>query len=128
MHEVNRHKLDRAKAAVDPADELVHARAQVLVLLDVLPTRDGDLDEDDFPDPLGMLVEENLERVHLLRDALDVVEAVDADDDLDAFEATAQGRDARNYGLLLEALGELTGLDPDRERSDARGTTDEFDT
>lgn len=48
VHVVNRHELDGAESAVDPADELVDARAEVLVLLHVLPRGDRELDEDDL--------------------------------------------------------------------------------
>jgi hypothetical protein len=83
---MNRHKLDGPEPAVDPADEFVDHRPEVLVLLDVLTRRDGELDEHDLSDPLGVLFEEHLESVKLLRYALDVVETVDADNDLDALE------------------------------------------
>lgn len=104
MHEVNRHELDRPEPTVDPPNELVDRRAKVLVLFDILARGNGDLDENDLADPLGMIVEEDLESVKLLRDSLDVVKAVDADDDLDSFEATAKSGDALNDAVLLEAL------------------------
>ena len=40
--------FDRAEPAIDAADELVDARAQVLVLFDILSRRNGELDEDDL--------------------------------------------------------------------------------
>lgn len=48
VHEVDGHELDRSKPAVDPADELVNRRPEVLVLLDVLTRGDGKLNEDDL--------------------------------------------------------------------------------
>jgi hypothetical protein len=48
VHVVDRHEFDGAESAVDPADELVDARAEVLVFLHVLPRGDGELDEDDL--------------------------------------------------------------------------------
>lgn len=48
MHEMDRHELDRSEPAVDPAHELVHRRAQVLVFFDVLAGGDGELCEDDL--------------------------------------------------------------------------------
>ena len=105
VHEVNRHKLDRTEATVDAAYELVDGRAQVLVLLDVLTGRNGELNENDLPDPFGVLSEEDFESVELLRDTLDVVETVNADDDFAAFESLAKGGDTRSHRFTLEALG-----------------------
>lgn len=127
MHEVDRHPVDGSESAVDATDKLIDGRAEVLVLLDVLPRRNGDLDKDDLSDPLGVLLEEDLHGVELLRDTLDVVETVDTDDELDALEATAEGRDALLNFLLLEGLVELARLDTDRERADRGVAADELD-
>jgi hypothetical protein len=51
-----------------------------------------------------MLRQEHLKRVHLLRDALDVVEAVNANDDLDAREALLKLRYPRLHLGFLETL------------------------
>ena len=48
MHEVDRHELDRSESTVDSSHELVDRRSQVLVLLDVLTGRDGELNEDNL--------------------------------------------------------------------------------
>lgn len=104
VHKVNRHELDRPEATIDPPDKLVDRGAKVLVLLDVLARGNGDLDEDHLADPFRVLVEEDFKSVEFLRDALDVVEAVDADDDLDSFEATPKSGDTLNDAVLLEAL------------------------
>jgi len=127
VHKVDWHPVDGAKAAVDAPDEFVDHGAQVLVLLDVLARRDRDLDEDDLADPLGVLLEEDLHGVELLRHALDVVEAVDADNELDVLEPPPQGRDALLHLFLLQRLEELSRLDPDRERADRRVAADELD-
>ena len=89
-----RHKLDSPKATVDTSDELIHRRAQVLVLLDILTRRHSKLDKDDPADPLWMLCEEKLECVELLRHALDIVESVNTNDDLDAVKALFERSDA----------------------------------
>ena len=104
MHKMYRHKLDSPKATVNTPDELVHCRAQVLILLDVLTRRYSKLYKDDLADPLGMLCEEKLESVELLRHALDIVESVDTDDDLDAVKALFEGSDALLDGLFLQIL------------------------
>lgn len=48
VHEMDGHELHRSEPAVDPADELVHRRTQVLVLLDVLTRGNGQLRENDL--------------------------------------------------------------------------------
>jgi hypothetical protein len=87
VHKVDGHELDCPEAPVDAPYKLVHRRAQILVLFDVLPRWHGELHEHDLADPLGVLREEEFKRMQLLRDALDVVEAVDAHDHFDAAEA-----------------------------------------
>jgi hypothetical protein len=44
------------------------------------------LDEHDLANPFRVLGEEDLQGVQFLRDALDVVQAIDADDELYALE------------------------------------------
>lgn len=58
----------------------------------------------DLADPLGVLGEEQLQRVQLLRHTLDVVEAVHADNEFDALEAALKRLDARLNRLFLEVL------------------------
>jgi hypothetical protein len=48
VHKVDGHEFDGAKAPVDAPDELVHRRPQILVLLDVLPGWDGELDQNNL--------------------------------------------------------------------------------
>jgi hypothetical protein len=104
VHEMYWHKLDSPKATVDTPDELVHRRAQVLILLDILTRRHGKLYKDNPADPLGMLCEEKLESVELLRHALDIVESVDTNDNLDAVKALFERSDALLDGLFLQVL------------------------
>lgn len=47
-----------------------------------------------FADPLRMLRQEELERMHLLRDTLDVVQPINANDDLDALEPLLERGDS----------------------------------
>ena len=101
MHKVYRHELDSSETSVDTTDELVDSCAQVLVLLDVLSGGYSKLCKNDLSDPLWVLSEEELERVELLGDALDIVKTIDADDDLDAVEALLEGCDPLLDGLLL---------------------------
>jgi len=37
VHKVDRHELDGSKSSINPSNELVNGRPQVLVLLDILP-------------------------------------------------------------------------------------------
>jgi hypothetical protein len=127
VHKVDRHELDCAELAVDASDELVDDSAEVLVLFDVLPRRDGDLDEDDLADPFGVLGEEDFEGVQLLGNALDVVETVDADNKLDALELLLKRRYPLLHLGLLEALVELLRVDPDGESADSNDLALEFD-
>ena len=118
VEKVDGHELDGAELAVDATHELVHDGAEVLILFNVLTRGHGDLYEDNLADPLGVLGQEDLERVELLGHALDVVEAVHTDDELDALELAAQ----RGYALLhlglLESLDELVRVDADGEGAD----------
>lgn len=118
VQEVDRHELDRPEPPVDPPHQLVHHRPQVLVLLDVAAGGDRHLHEHDLAPPLRVLREEHLERVQLLRHALDVVQAVDAHDELDALEFAPQRGDALLDLGLLQALGELLRVDAYREGAD----------
>jgi hypothetical protein len=62
-----------------------------------------------------MLGQENLKRVQLLRDTLDVVEAVNTNDELHALELLLESRDALLDLGLLETLVELLRVDTDRK-------------
>ena len=55
------------------------ALLEAAVFLERAARRRGHLHEDEAADPLGMLLEQALDRVEPLEDALGVVEAVDAD-------------------------------------------------
>ena len=98
---MDRHKLDRAKASVDTTDEFVDRRAQILILLDVLARWHGELHEYDLSDPLWVLSKEELECLELLGHALDIVESVYADDDLDAVKALLKACNTALNGLFL---------------------------
>ena len=101
MHEMYWHKFDSPKATVDTPDELVHCRAQVLILLDILTRWYSKLHKDNLANPLRMLCEEKLESVELLWHALDIVESIDTDDDLDTVKALFEGSNALLDGLFL---------------------------
>lgn len=85
------------------------------------------MDENDFADPFRVLLEEDLHGVKLLRNTLDVIETVDADDEFDPLETALERLDALLDGDLLEGFVELRGLDTDREGTDGGVTASEVD-
>jgi hypothetical protein len=91
VHKVYWHELDSSESSIDTTDEFVDSCAQILVLLDVLSRGDGKLHQDNLPDPFRVLDEEELQRVELLGNALDIVEAVDPDNNLHTVEALFEG-------------------------------------
>ena len=117
---MNGHELDRAETSVDASNELVDCRAQVLVFLDILARGYGKLRKDNLADPFRMLCQEELERVQLLRDTLDVVEPVDTDDDLDTVEAVLELLDTFLNAVLLEVLSNDTWSKHDTREQDFR--------
>ena len=93
MHKVYRHELDSPETSIDTTDKLVDGCAQILVLFYVLSGGNRKLRKDDLPDPLWVLGEEELECVELLGNALDIVEAVNPNNDLDSVEAVLESCD-----------------------------------
>lgn len=93
MHKVYRHELNSPETSIYTTDKLVDSCAQILVLLYILSGGNSKLHKDDLPDPLWVLGEEELECVELLGNALDIVEAVNADNNLDSVEALLEGCD-----------------------------------
>ena len=85
-----------AERAVDPADERLDARAQLGVLGNLGARRHRDLDERDLAAPLGVPLEQPRERLEPLGDALGVVEAIDAEDQLAAARASSRTSRARS--------------------------------
>ena len=65
---MDRHVRRRPKPAVDGRDEAVRRRARALVLGDLGARGDGDLEEDDLADVLGVLLEQLLECEDLVGD------------------------------------------------------------
>jgi hypothetical protein len=125
---VDRHELDGAKFAVDASNKLIDDCAEVLVLFDVLPRWNGDLDKHDLADPFGMLGKEDLESVQLLWYTLDVVETVNTNNELHALELLLKRCYAFLYLGLLETLVELLWIDTDGEGADSNDLALEFDS
>ena len=114
------HEVHGSEATVDASYELIHSRTQVLILLNVLSRRDGELRQDNLPDPFRMLREEELERVKLLGDTFDVIKTVDADDDLASAETLLELSDTLLDGILLEVVDEGGRVDTNGEGADMR--------
>lgn len=104
MHKVNRHKLDSAETAIDTTNEFVDCCAQILVLLDILSRGHSELHKDNLSDPFWVLSEEELKCMELLRNTLDIIKPVDADDDFHAVKALLKGSDTLLNGLFLQVL------------------------
>ena len=103
------------KLSVDTSDKLIDSPSQILILLDVLSRRHGDLYELDLADPFRMSFEEVLEGMQLLWHAFDVVESVDTDDELDAFEFLLQLLDPFLHLRSFQAFGKLFRVDTNRK-------------
>lgn len=105
---MNRHEIHRAESAIDSTNELVHRRPQVLVLLHVLPRGDCQLRKNNLTNPFGMLGEEKLKRVKLLRDTFDVVQSVHTNNDLDIAKSLLELRDPLAHALFFQILAHLS--------------------
>jgi hypothetical protein len=104
MHKVYRHKLESAETPINTTDELVDLCEQSPVLLQVLSRGHGELHKDNLSDPFWVLSEEELEGMELLRNALDRIKPIDADDDFHAVKALLKGSDTLLNGLFLQVL------------------------
>ena len=112
---VDRNVLESAEAAVDARDETVDVRAELLVAVHLSARRHCDLQEDELAPPLWVLLEEVLDRLELVGDALDVVEPVDAEEHFLAVEAPLEVDDLILDGRRLETRCKLGWVDADGE-------------
>ena len=65
-----------------------------------------------------MLLQEQLERSHLLRYPFDVIQSVNTNDQLDAAESPLELLDSRLDLRFLDTIDELFGIDTDGEGTD----------
>lgn len=65
---------------IDLVYSLVYPRCQVLVFRIIFSARDGNLNQCHLPQHLGVLIEEQVKRVQLLWNSLNVIEAIHAND------------------------------------------------
>lgn len=107
-----------AKLPVNPPHHLVHVLQQSLVLHHLAPRGHGDLHVRHLVDPVLVALEKTLEGHELVHDALYVVQAIDADDDLHVAVPVAQV--LGDFGEVVAFYGvfEALDVDPDREGVD----------
>lgn len=110
-----RKMISRTEFAINLANSTADLRFQLLVLLDILSTRHSNLDENHLSNPIRIVAEKLLESVELLDKALDVIEPVNAEDDLDVLISLPQFVYPRLDFWLAECFVELLWIDSNHE-------------
>jgi len=112
--------MKRTVFSIDLIDSLVYPRRQVAVFRDIFSARDDNLDHPHLSHHLRVLFEEKVKRIELLGYALNVVEAVHADDVFHTWIVFRERRDACLDFELLQTVEDLLRVEPDGEvaRSD----------
>ena len=108
MDVVDRHPIELAEPAVDRAGQRLELVADVGVGIDALAGRRRDLGQHDLALVLRVFLQEAPEGLELLRQALGVVETIDADD------AADRGAGLNQAGIAL-GLGKIRHVDADGE-------------
>src|SRR5262249_7458800 len=104
---------------VDLAHPPLHPEAVLAVAGDLLPARPRGLPQGDAAAQFGRRLEQLPEGLELLRNALGVVETIDAEDDAAAGLVGAQARRLLDDDRLPRAPLERARIDRDREGPDA---------
>ena len=99
------------ESSVDSTDEFVDHSPKILILLHVLSTGYRHLHEHNLADPLRMFRQENFKRMQLLWNTLDVIQTVDAHDDLDSLEFPFERRNALLDFWFLKTFDEFVWVD-----------------
>lgn len=128
VEEMNWLELNSAEFPVDATDQLVYHSPQVLILFDILSTWHSHLHQNDLTYPLWVITEEDLQRMELLGHALDVVQAVDTDHELDTLELLLKHSNTLLHLFLLESLLELLGVNANWERAAGNNLALEFNS
>ena len=127
MDVLDRRAAGLAEAPVDARDQELDLVTLRAVLGALEARRDDHLDHRRRPRALGVLLEEALERVELLRDPLRVVEALDAENEPPALVLLLEiGQEPLGLGLG-EHLAEAVDVDADRVDADADPTPVELE-
>lgn len=79
-------------------------------------------------DPFRVLLQEKLKRSHFLGYALDIIQTIDTNNQLDAAESPLELLDPRLDLRFLNAIDELLGIDADGEGADVAVLAIELDT
>ncbi len=115
--QVHRLVARAAEALVDAQRQALDALLEVLVFLQRAARGRGHLHEDKAADPLGVLLQQPLDRIESLEDALGVVEAVDADGQRRVrLQAQALAHDAARLGHRRPARDRRVAGPLDRDR------------
>src|SRR5208282_845294 len=98
----------------------------VAVLLDVRAALRRHLNQSRLPAPLGMILEQPLERLHAVWNALGIIESIDAEHETTTAEALAdQGHERRAPRIAREPHVRL-GFDADRKGAETHLLSFEF--
>lgn len=115
------------KFTVDPANQFINHSPKILVLLDILPTGYGNLDQNNLSYPFWMITEEDLECVQFLRDSFYIIKTVYPDHELHSLEFLFE----RGYPfldlLLLKSFLEFLRVDTDRKGATGNNLALELD-
>ena len=112
--------------AVHLADEAGQFAFDVAVLLDVGAALRRDLQERHVAAPLRIVLKQPFERLHPVRNAFRIVEAIDAKDELVAAKALAHQRDHRRATRVAREAHVRLGLDAHREGAEPHFLSFEF--
>lgn len=125
---MNRHTFHRPESTINPTDKFIHASSQILVLLHILSGWNGQLDQHNFADPLGVLGKESLECLEFLRYTFDVIQTVNTDDDLDTLKSSFQRTKTLDNGFFLKTFDKLVRVDTDGIGADLAVSAVKFNT
>lgn len=118
MHEVNGRIGICPKLAVDTTHQLIDQRSQVLIFFEVTSSRDSNLNQHGPAHPFRVVCQECLEGAQFLREAFDVVEAVNADHDLLILKFFVEFFDSGLHTRQLECLRKVIWVDTDGKGTD----------
>lgn len=90
-------------------------RLQRLILLDVLPTRNSNLDQHHFIIQLGMIIQKHVERFQLMRQTFDIVQPVNAQYHFDPTVLLLQLGNSRLHFRFAQRIVEFQRIDSDDE-------------
>lgn len=115
------------KFTVDPANQFINHSPKILILLDILATGYGHLNQNHLSYPFWMITEEDLECMQLLRDSFYIIKTVYPDHELHALKFLFE----RGYPfldfLLLKPFLEFLRVNTDRKSTTGNNLALELD-